>query len=137
MSLDLDAIEARANSTLEEPCSEQHKIFAECLSCKSDVLQSLRTDVPALIARVRELEMSDIVTRLRYADSQPPSDVLDTALYGEAADEIERLQAENAALKQRLVIDDAMVERACEVFPKWPGLTLMYAALEAALNGGE
>ncbi len=29
----------------------------------------------------------------------------------EAADEIERLQAENAALKQRLEIDDAMVER--------------------------
>lgn len=56
MSLDLDAIEARANAALEEPCNEQHGVFAECLSCKSDVLQSLRTDVPALIARVRELE---------------------------------------------------------------------------------
>lgn len=56
MTLDIDEIEARANATLEEPCNEQHGVFAECLSCKSDVLQSLRTDIPALIARVRELE---------------------------------------------------------------------------------
>ena len=124
MSLDLDAIEARANAATPGPWEretgerERQYVAAVPMGGKrsyaivadsggrhpwadADFIAHARTDVPALIARVRELE------------------------------------AENAALKQRLVIDDAMVERACEVFPKWPGLTLMYAALEAALNGGE
>ncbi len=59
----------------------------------------------------------------------------------EAADEIERLQAENAALKARLVIDGAMVGRAEEAIVESemysPGMStfaLARRALEAALG---
>ena len=72
----------------------------------------------------------------------------------EAADEIERLQAENAALKARLVVDDAMVERATSVHNRYivgaesrPDIAIhppldnellfMHAALEAALGAKE
>ena len=67
----------------------------------------------------------------------------------EAADELERLQAENAALKARLVVDDAMVERAADAYnremmspmstypPTERELQCTRAALEAALGGNE
>jgi len=61
-------------------------------------------------------------------------------------DEIERLRTENAELRQRLTVDDAMVERASHalnqvVNARWDGilgdantLVLVRAALEAALG---
>ena len=59
----------------------------------------------------------------------------------EAADEIERLQAENAALKARRTVDDAMVGRAEEAIVESemysPGMStfaLARRALEAALG---
>ena len=61
--------------------------------------------------------------------------------------EIEGLRAENAALKARLVVDDAMVERAANAYNRERFLTggaptegdirYMRVALEAALGGSE
>ena len=70
-----------------------------------------------------------------YPWGQPGGDFL------EAADEIERLQAENAALKARRTVDDAMVGRAEEAIVESemysPGMStfaLARRALEAALG---
>ena len=58
-----------------------------------------------------------------------------------AADEIERLRAENAALKARLVVDDAMIGRAEEALcesarydPDVSTFTMVRRLLEAALG---
>ena len=53
---------------------------------------------------------------------------------GSVADELERLQAENAGLRERLTIDDAMVERAAEAYFARSGRLNLRACIRAALE---
>ncbi len=52
----IEAIKARADAALEQPCHERHQIINPCLSCESNIQRSLRTDIPELLAYIAHLE---------------------------------------------------------------------------------
>jgi len=52
----IEAITARAEAALAQPCHERHQIINPCLSCDADIQRSLRTDIPELIAYIEHLE---------------------------------------------------------------------------------
>ena len=87
-----------------------------------------------------DLRMVLQADKLQWLQSGPKSV---GGLFQRSADELERLQAENAALKARLVIDDAMKFRAADAirddlrecdFDEFTPESLAEVVLEAALG---
>lgn len=94
---------------------------------------------PFRLHRGRDEAMSDLIERLRHADTHSQQRVLGSRIFGEAADRIEALERKNAAMREALRDMEAYCAPYAEDFEEDHPVTIAFSKARAALRdaGGD